>query len=1634
MKSNLYKLLYLIALISSFNTYSQVESKQTSSTQKIVEPDDCEYPTTWYFDNDKDGAGDPNDYQLACTAPPGGYWVSNSNDCNDNDETITSGIWYLDNDKDGFGSPGNPMYGCSQPLNYVDNNLDCDDGNFGINPNTKWYLDINGDGIISDQDGTPIVRCTKPAGNYYSVTTDRNNHWIHEVSYDLKGKTIASSRTYFDNLAKPNVSLAKDFSWDKIWGTETTYDNFGRSDKTSFIAPSPLGNFDKTNFLKNSAQIAAGSYPANLTINNITSNNDYKATQSITATGTVSNGLTVSLTAPSITLGNTFIVTATPGSSFTITAAILPDISANPTLTNYYSDNNTYEPYQATATHPFAQNNYDLLNPKNIINVVGGNKINGEWKTGYSYTIPAAQEMYYVYGSNYVNDNRDVEPYISKKEYAPYNNIGLSAYYMRVVTAETNVMPVASIPTALNPNVMIPLGGIPYAVQANLPLERGKLYKMLIAGETKIVQIFNEISFRKANEFTNLVNINNPVKVIAGYWDTYGEIDTLNKVSIIFNNTNNLITGLKCYKTISVDANGAENVLFTDSDGKQLASARSGGELLYSVKSLIGPQGFVDIHLPVGCNGTVNFIGSSALYNVYNLKTGNLLTDAEKGTMPAGTYRIELINKSNFSLGLTYFDKTTGTIKNVLAEDSGVSYMVNYYDYAINVYNKTGQLIKSIQPNGYKANSSIVSTPGHMESTAEFVTKYTYNSLGQLIEANDPDQGISKFAYRKDGQIRYSQSALQANNNEVSYTNYDGLSRPIESGVIVGSPGIWETALSNVDNNSTITGLNIKERTFSVYDYAENTVTDSVLLPTTYSLTIPTNLSLATLAPTYASTQNNLDSNVAITYKADSGNAINAITWYSYDIYGRTEWIAQYNEGIGVKTIHYEYDHNSQVTKVLFQKNTPEQFVHLYTYDINNGILTKVQTSTNNTNFTTQADYSYYKTGELKRINIGEGTQGLDYVYTLGGQLKSINHPSLEAAKDPGGDNNDVFGLTLDYYNGDYLRTGRNITSSPTAGADYNGNIKAARWANKGAGDFNGSTASQKGYLYTYNRNNWLTSANYGGANSTTAAIAATDSYKEGTLTYDPNGNILKMQRNNASGNAQDDLNYNYNTGKNQLNFVRDNVGNAVTNTADIANQNTGNYEYDAIGQLIKNSSENLNYIYNTQGLVVEVNKGSTNVLVRFSYNERGQRIKKESYNPNSFTIQNTTFYELDLSGNTIAVYNLPAGGNITQTELPIYGLSRLGIYNRLSDKSSYEITDHLGNVRAVVQKSGSVPDIRSFADYYPFGELFPGRNASDNNYRYAFQGQELDTDTNMEAFQLRLWDGRIGRWLSTDPAGQYASPYLGMGNNPINGIDTNGGFWEELRNLFSGNGWSKDSQLYSKISKTNKISHSSYSSSVSDSGTKTLGTFYDANYVYEQVSINTMLVSKRSDPSHGYYRFIIPNNFGTWNETGSDGLYWVGCLSCHADNGAYRYAVYNSAERQIGIVLGGILSGALSRTMSFNVPRINMAPGEVMFDPDAAKAAENLGFYASDISVSNGTANIPITYSTKLNIKDMNIVSERLKSLGVDKISIGSGPITNSKLAPFFDKLYQSGRTYQGLNVIKTNDPGNMFILEKNL
>ena len=81
----------------------------------------------------------------------------------------------------------------------------------------------------------------------------------------------------------------------------------------------------------------------------------------------------------------------------------------------------------------------------------------------------------------------------------------------------------------------------------------------------------------------------------------------------------------------------------------------------------------------------------------------------------------------------------------------------------------------------------------------------------------------------------------------------------------------------------------------------------------------------------------------------------------------------------------------------------------------------------------------------------------------------------------------------------------------------------------------------------------------------------------------------------------------------------------------------------------------------------------------------------------------------------------------------------------------------------------------------YPFGMAMPGRkfNAS-GEYRYGFNGKENDKDISEggQDYGMRIYDVRLGRFLSVDPLMQkfpMLTPYQFASNTPIQAIDLDG-------------------------------------------------------------------------------------------------------------------------------------------------------------------------------------------------------------------------------------------------------------------
>jgi len=297
--------------------------------------------------------------------------------------------------------------------------------------------------------------------------------------------------------------------------------------------------------------------------------------------------------------------------------------------------------------------------------------------------------------------------------------------------------------------------------------------------------------------------------------------------------------------------------------------------------------------------------------------------------------------------------------------------------------------------------------------------------------------------------------------------------------------------------------------------------------------------------------------------------------------------------------------------------------------------------------------------------------------------------------------------------------------------------------------------------------------------------------YKLEGINYDKNGNLQTLKRyaenvGGGSAHLMDDLTYKYITGsKNKLRVVEDGASNTAGYTLDIdmATQSSStNYVYNEIGELTANTEEDKGFEYNAQGLVTRVFSLSTNANIAiFTYNDKGLRHRKTSYDANGNALHNT-YYSYDAGGAQVASYTEDLTGSnpgVLLQDLHLYGSGRVGGYNAASGSALYELTDHLGNVRAVVKDNGSgQAETVSYTDYYPHGSIMPGRNyQSSLHFPYGYQGQEKDAETGLTNFELRQYDGRIGRWYNPDPMGQHHSPYLAMSNNPVSSTDPDGGW-----------------------------------------------------------------------------------------------------------------------------------------------------------------------------------------------------------------------------------------------------------------
>ncbi len=955
---------------------------------------------------------------------------------------------------------------------------------------------------------------------------------------------------------------------------------------------------------------------------------------------------------------------------------------------------------------------------------------------------------------------------------------------------------------------------------------------------------------------------------------------TLRNTHFVTNGSSATTLANKGIKTIQVDENGIESIVFQDHEGKVLAKAMADGTVNTRVKATLTPPAFYSYTYtaPVGSGALLYIVDAKDAYEVYDFTMSSLYVPGLgfPVSVPSG-HKVQIrskgvfrINGINLTTGLPFtstpshnkplvypgnpiypsavdiYIKETQTIAITGSNDAqllitnadaspsatyipvyegaksgfsgvltpgfyriritslalaqtytltgfSVEYDFKYNNFSYYFYDNVGNLVAEVAPN-----SLIPVAPNGINSASTanpvYKTTYTYTTLHQTLSKNDLDAGLTHFVYRKDGNIRFSQNAKQALNGNFSYTNYDGSARVVETGEYKKASGTldFEThqTYNPANTNSVFTALESiadagglgaacacrTEKSEVLYDVPDAGIPLSPTIPVSRS-------------------QKFVNGRPSLSSNADSK------TWYSYDELGRTVWTIQHINGLGYKTTDYHYNLNGNVLKVIYQDATTERFEHKYTYDKNQR-LKLVETKAAAGPYQVEEKYTYYLHGPLKRRELAGNLQGIDYTYTIQGWLKAINSPELDNT-DPGLDGyagphatfaQDAFGMLLEYYNptsdvnalGEYGKYGRcnkglNNSAITTSGVTdlYNGTIKAMRWQTRGQGI--GGEPLQ--YALEYDKKYQLKKATFGTVARSTHACAggtapyyvftANNNFKVDNLQYDHNGNILNKYSTNNTAVYDDKFDYNYTTNTNRLASVQ------LNGTSNFY----AHYQYNELGQLKQETKgTKVNVLdYNSYGLTTKVTETSTGtkLVAEFTYNEMGYRICKKSYNGSGVLVY-TTYYVHDLSGNVLSIYDDNDQTHVlAQKEVPIYGMTRIGVaYKTTAYTYTYELTDHLGNVRAVINRtkiSGQV-DLYSWRDYYPHGSVMPSRAFNSNRHDYQGQYAERDDETGYHAFELRMYDARIGRWLIPDPFEQYWSPYMAMGNDPMSIVDPTGG------------------------------------------------------------------------------------------------------------------------------------------------------------------------------------------------------------------------------------------------------------------
>ncbi len=759
-------------------------------------------------------------------------------------------------------------------------------------------------------------------------------------------------------------------------------------------------------------------------------------------------------------------------------------------------------------------------------------------------------------------------------------------------------------------------------------------------------------------------------------------------------------------------------------------------------------------------------------------------TNYTEGTLTKTTATDE--NQNNNSV--IEFKDMGGHVVCKKVQNGATTYLTTDY-----IYDDLGNLRYVIPPlPAASGTNPAVTVPTSFSETDDtflnFFYGYHYDDLNRLIEKKIPGQGWQYMVYNNRDQLILSQDANQKLSNIWMITKYDALGRIVITGKYYSTTetraslqttaNTYNTNLfesftnvatfygyTNVSRPTISAGTNNKVLTVTYYDKYD-IISNTAVNPGSTVFTAP-------------------DAAVDSLERIPMGMPVATLT----NVLGSTNYlfgVMHYDEdGKPVKTLSQHYQggatafnkYDSQESSYSFQglvlsstrkhylpvATTPLLTINSWnTYDLSNRpLLSKQQyiSPTNTGAITTLSKLDYNETGQLRTKHLhstntaaspADNTflQHVDYRYNPRGWLTRINDPT-QITDQTFTSVIDVFAEQLDY---DQATNGYTITPQ------YNGNISAIKWQAKNPAVITLSPQEQKGYIFTYDPLNRLT-------NAASKAVTSGDGLYDETLTYDDLGNITTLTRKKA-GTVLNNMTYSYTAAG-----IRSNKLNAITDNGTVAESQATTYGYNTNGSLVSDTKKTVTgMVYNELNLPASVPITTGSKTITYVYDAAGTKL--ERIIKTGATVSEDRVYDsgIEYSGSTIELIHTPEGRLLPST----------GAYSY-----EYNITDHLGNVRAVFgdkNNNGVLTndEIVQITDNYAFGrEITYAQNivpSPDNQYKY--NGKEYQFDLAQYDYGARFYDATTGRWSVIDPLSEINrrfSPYNYVENNPIKNIDPDG-------------------------------------------------------------------------------------------------------------------------------------------------------------------------------------------------------------------------------------------------------------------